>query len=96
MLNETNFQGHITPQARCILEASGRFKKHALSLPEGSVQQGRSHFCAQSVLPLREHGKMAKTPLAAFFNNPGYGSSWLAFTDEVVYSQSKCPVWQGD
>ena len=35
-----------------------------------SVQQGRSHFCARSVLVLREHGKMARTPLAAFFNSP--------------------------
>ncbi|MFZ1747788.1 MAG: hypothetical protein WAU17_17870, partial [Nitrospirales bacterium] len=34
------------------------------------VQQGRSHFCAQSVLSVREHGKMARTPLAAFFNSP--------------------------
>ncbi len=33
-----------------------------------SVQQGRSHFCARSVLVLREHGKRARTPLAAFFN----------------------------
>ncbi|MDA0739741.1 MAG: hypothetical protein O2999_11980 [Nitrospirae bacterium] len=29
-------------------------KKHALSLTEGSVQQGRSHFDARSVLPVRE------------------------------------------
>ncbi len=35
-----------------------------------SVQQGHSHFCARSVLVLREHGKMARTPLAAFFNRP--------------------------
>ena len=35
-----------------------------------SVQQGRSHFDARSVLALREHGKMARTPLAAFFNRP--------------------------
>jgi len=35
-----------------------------------SVQQGRSHFDARSVLPVREHGKMARTPLAAFFNIP--------------------------
>ncbi len=62
VLNNNNFQGHIDPQARCILEASGLFKK--------GVQQGRSHFCAQSVLPVREHGKMARTPLAAFFNSP--------------------------
>ena len=35
-----------------------------------SVQQGHSHFCARSVLVLREHGKMARTRLAAFFNRP--------------------------
>ncbi len=35
-----------------------------------SAQQGRSHFCARSVLVLREHAKMARTPLAAFFNRP--------------------------
>ena len=35
-----------------------------------SVQQGRSHFDARSVLVIREHGKRARTPLAAFFNRP--------------------------
>ncbi|MCA9454292.1 MAG: hypothetical protein KC584_16960, partial [Nitrospira sp.] len=45
-------------------------KKHALSLPEGSVQQGRSRLYARSVRVVREHGKMARTPLAAFFNRP--------------------------
>ena len=45
-------------------------KKHALSLSEGSVQQGRSHFDARSVQGVREHDKMARTPLAAFFNIP--------------------------
>ncbi|MEC4674571.1 MAG: hypothetical protein VST68_10315 [Nitrospirota bacterium] len=35
-----------------------------------SVQQGRSHFGARSVLPVREHAKRARTPLAAFFNIP--------------------------
>jgi len=45
-------------------------KKHALSLSEGSIQQGRSHFDARSVLTVREHGKRARTPLAAFFNIP--------------------------
>ncbi len=45
-------------------------KKHALSLPEGSLQQGRSPFDARSVLSVREHGKRARTPLAAFFNIP--------------------------
>ena len=40
-----------------------------------SVQQGRSHFCARSVLVLREHGTRARTPLAAFFNRPISNSS---------------------
>ena len=35
-----------------------------------SVQQGRSQFDARSVQRVREHGKMARTPLAAFFNIP--------------------------
>ncbi len=35
-----------------------------------SIQQGRSHFCARSVPALREHGKMARTRLVAFFNGP--------------------------
>jgi short subunit dehydrogenase-like uncharacterized protein len=35
-----------------------------------SVQQGHSHFYARSVHLVREHGKMARTPLAAFFNRP--------------------------
>ena len=34
------------------------------------VQQVHSQFCARSVLALREHGKLARTPLAAFFNRP--------------------------
>ncbi|MEC4675178.1 MAG: hypothetical protein VST68_13395 [Nitrospirota bacterium] len=32
--------------------------------------QGRSQFDARSVLTVREHGKRARTPLAAFFNIP--------------------------
>ncbi len=34
-------------------------KKHALSLSEGSFQQGRSPFDARSVQLVREHGKRA-------------------------------------
>ncbi len=45
-------------------------KKHALSLSEGSIQQGRSPFDARSVLIVREHDKRARTPLAAFCNIP--------------------------
>jgi hypothetical protein len=34
------------------------------------IQQGRSDFDARSVLPVREHDKIARTPLVAFFNIP--------------------------
>ena len=51
-------------------------KKHALSLSEGFVQQGRSLFDARSVLSVREHGKMARTLLAAFFNIPSRPILW--------------------
>ncbi len=40
-----------------------------------SVQKGRSHFWGRSVLAIREHGKMARTPLAAFFNRPKRGKA---------------------
>jgi len=50
-----------------------------------SVQQGRSHFDARSVLSVREHGKMARTLLADFFNIPiivkiQVGEHWLSVT----------------
>ena len=76
VLNNKNFQGHIDPPARCILEALGLFKK--------VVQQGRSYFCAQSVLPVREHGKMARTPLAAFFNSPNI---------DIVFGRNSFSSW---
>jgi hypothetical protein len=34
------------------------------------IQQGRSDFDARSVLPVREHDKMARTPLVDFFTFP--------------------------
>ncbi|MEC4673015.1 MAG: hypothetical protein VST68_02385 [Nitrospirota bacterium] len=35
-----------------------------------SVQQGRSQFDSRRVLTVREHGKLARTLLAAFFTIP--------------------------
>jgi hypothetical protein len=35
-----------------------------------SIQQGRSQFWARSVPFVREHRKLARTPLVAFFNRP--------------------------
>jgi hypothetical protein len=48
-----------------------------------SVQQGRSHFDARSVCVIREHGKTARTPLAAFFNRPGEGLAGAVFARDV-------------
>ncbi len=45
-----------------------------------SVQQGRSRFDARSVRFVREHGKRARTPLAAFFNIPCLGLLVLLLT----------------
>ncbi len=52
------------------------FRQEALRKQERRVgskksgQQGHSHFCARSVLAVREHGTMARMPLADFFNRP--------------------------
>ena len=67
-------------------------KKHALSLPKGPSspepcrRKGRSHFDARSVHGVREHGKRARTPLAAFFNIP---LLW-------VHSKAACFMFQSN
>jgi hypothetical protein len=43
------------------------------------IQQGRSDFDARSVLPVREHDKIARTPLVAFFNIPMVVVNCLTF-----------------
>jgi len=50
------------PEVRSTSAAKGMVKKF--------VQQSRSLFDARSVLSVREHDKMARTPLAAFSNIP--------------------------
>jgi hypothetical protein len=63
------------------------------------VQQGRSDFDARSVLSVREHDKMARTPLVAFFNIPLYtirrwekmnGAQWSVIVEMslIFYAQS--------
>jgi len=75
-------------------------KKHALSLSEGSIQQGRSPFDARSVLTVREHGKRARTPLAAFFNIPLITASnlgiWPSSMRTVVISNPSTSSGQAD
>ncbi len=42
VLNKDNFQGHIDPQARCISEASGRFKKFRPARPQSFLRAERT------------------------------------------------------
>ncbi len=64
------------------------------------VQQGRSLFDARSVHFVREHGKMARTPLAAFFNIPcmmawirGFSTSSMTLRMRCIgVSQSPCTL----
>ncbi|MEX2493965.1 MAG: hypothetical protein WD425_19660 [Nitrospirales bacterium] len=49
----------------------GKFHhQESMGMVKKVIQQGRSHFGARSVLPVRERNKMARTPLVAFFNIP--------------------------
>ncbi len=67
---------HVNARRTIDVSSGGEWSKK-------SVQQGRSIACcvpegatvvdARSVLSVREHGKMARTPLAAFFNIPSMG-----------------------
>ena len=59
-----------TSIALCRQEAISYQKRRVSS--KKFVQQGRSLFSARSVPSVREHGKMARTPLAAFFNGPNF------------------------
>jgi len=52
-----------------------------------SVQQGRSPLDARSVLIVREHGKRARTPLAAFFKIPIYNEPFVDNTPEIRSSR---------
>jgi len=55
---------HVNARRTIDVNSGGEWSKK-------SVQQGRSPFDARSVHSVREHGKRARTPLAAFFNIPG-------------------------
>ncbi|MEC4673404.1 MAG: hypothetical protein VST68_04385 [Nitrospirota bacterium] len=44
--------------------------------------QGRSQFGARSILPVREHGKRARTPQADFFNIPGKENTMRPYSHE--------------
>ena len=57
---------HVNARGTTDFSSRGEWSKK-------SVQQGRSPFGERSVLTVREHGKRARTPLAAFFNIPFEG-----------------------
>jgi len=57
-----------------------------------SVQQGRSRFDARSVHFVREHGNMARTPLAAFFNIPRIKKDG---SESLGRNVSDCFTWIG-
>ncbi len=79
VLNNKDIRGHISFRGCLLPAASGLFKNVVQSCPEASRREGRSPFCARSVLAVREHGKMARTPLAAFFNRPMIGLVVLVY-----------------
>ncbi len=57
-----------------------------------SVQQGRSPFGARSVLSVREYGKRARTPLAAFFNIPLMNEKRIKLHRNVVWNMQTKPL----
>jgi hypothetical protein len=50
------------------------------------IQQGLSDFDARSVLPVREHDKMARTLLVAFFNIPILDTHLRGYDGEIENS----------
>jgi hypothetical protein len=47
------------------------------------IQQGRNHFDARSVRSVREHDKMVRTPLVAFFNIPSHTTDSVALKNNT-------------
>jgi hypothetical protein len=50
------------------------------------IQQGHSHFDARSVLPVREHGKRARTPLVDVSTAKGRERRWWLFSTFPLFS----------
>ena len=65
LLNISRKKARLCPKGFQYQKPTGMIKK--------VIQQGRSDFDARSVLPVREHDKMARTPLVAFFNISKHG-----------------------
>ncbi len=87
---------HVNAQSRTDVSSRGEWSKKF-------VQQGRSLFNARSVLSVREHGKKARPPLAAFFNIPILFLSLCCIGSDAVAQHSSADVahkivgsWTGD
>jgi hypothetical protein len=60
------------------------YKKHVLAEAGSPSSKAAAFYDARSVQPVREPGKKARTPLAAFFNIPEKTNLiWRAPTTEV-------------
>ncbi|MEC4673031.1 MAG: hypothetical protein VST68_02465 [Nitrospirota bacterium] len=85
LLNLSSHMAHKGPRRNRYQQPTGMVKKACPREGGGSALspaqtqgrqdalfhgQGRSQVDARSVLPVRELGKLARTPLAAFFNIP--------------------------
>ncbi len=73
----------------------GCSKKSVQPCPEASRREGRSLFCARSVLVLREHGKRARTPLAAFFNRPLEYLTFVQRVNQLFFRKLSCVRYAG-
>jgi len=72
LLNNEDIESHISPTfPRPLIPKVGskKFVQQGRQLL-GASRRGPPLFCARSVWIIREHRKMARTPLTAFFNRP--------------------------
>ena len=101
LLNHSLRVAHTRHRSTQAINERECSKKPALSPVEGSVQpcpeqgrrRGRSRFDARSVRFVREHGKTARTPLAAFFNIP-FMAGWVLLLTSVGCGGSVIPPEQ--
>ena len=77
---------HRCPRRNRHQQLAGMIKKVIQSCPELCRRKGRSQFDARNVLTVREHGKVARTQLAAFFNIPILDTHLRGYDGEIENS----------
>ena len=106
-LNNEDIKDHFSAIPPLPPEPRGGSKKACPELVAGFVQpcpesgrrKGRSHFYARSVWRIREHRKMARTPLTTFFNSPlntlkHVGRDWRSFGKGVKIRWGRQLPWR--